>query len=40
MCDTYHCDYLPYTTFDIYLIDFQLIADFLSQFYVLYRKIT
>ena len=24
MCNTYHCDYLPHTTFCFYLIDFQL----------------
>ena len=32
MCDTYHCDYLPHTTFSFYLIDFQLNMDFPSQF--------
>ena len=29
MCDTYHCDYLPYIRFRFYLIDFQLNRDFL-----------
>ena len=24
MCDTYNCDYLKYSTFRFYLIDFQL----------------
>ena len=40
MCDTYHCDYLPHTTFRFYIIDFQLNTDFPSQFCVFYRKIT
>ena len=34
MCDTFHSDYLPYTTFRFYLISFQLNTDFPSQFCV------
>ena len=36
MCDTYDCDYLQHSIFRFNLIDFQLNADFPSQ----YRKIT
>ena len=32
MCGTYICDYLLQTKFRFYLIDFQLKADFSSQF--------
>ena len=38
MCDMYHCDYLPHTTFRFYLIDFQLNTDFPSQFCVFHLK--
>ena len=34
MCDTYNCDYLQHSTFRFNLIDFQLNADFPSQFWV------
>ena len=40
MCDTYNCDYLKHSTFRFNLIDFQLYADFPSQFCVSNRKIT
>ena len=40
MCDTYNCDYLKHSTLRFNLIDFQLNADFPSQFCVFYRKIT
>ena len=40
MCDTYNCDYLKRNTYRFNLIDFQLNADFPSQFCVFYRKIT
>ena len=33
MCDSYYCDNLTQTTFRLYLIDFQLNADFPSQRY-------
>ena len=39
ICDTYNCDYLPHTIFYFYLIDWQLNADFPSQFCVFYLKI-
>ena len=40
MCDTYNCDYLQHSTCRFNLIDFQLNANFPSQFFVFYRKIT
>ena len=40
LCDTYNYDYLPHTTIRFYSIDFQFNADFPSQLYVFYRKIT
>ena len=33
-CDTCNCNYLPHTTFNFYIIDFQLNTDFSSQFCV------
>ena len=39
-CDTYNYDYLKYSTFRFYFIDFQLYIDFPFQFCVFYRKIT
>ena len=36
ICDTHNYDYLPHTTFRFYLVDFQLNADFPSQFYVFF----
>ena len=33
--DAYNCDYLPYTTFRFYSIDFLFNADFPSQFHIL-----
>ena len=34
MCDAYHFDYRPHSTFRLYLIDFQLNTDFPLEFCV------
>ena len=40
MCDTYNCDYLPYTLFHLYLIDFLLNTDFPSNCCIFNHSIT